>query len=86
MVPRGVSSPLKKKTPPHFELPPSTDYQRKLPPLPTPENLLGTLFHFYRVRNELQAFIFQIFQKIAGEKYIIFPERGSENYILFPEN
>ena len=26
------------------------------------------------------------FQKIVGEKYIIFPERGSENYVIFPEN
>ena len=27
-----------------------------------------------------------LFQKIIGEKYIIFPERESENYIIFPEN
>ena len=28
----------------------------------------------------------RLFQKIVGEKYIIFPERGSENYIIFQEN
>ena len=28
----------------------------------------------------------RLFQKIVGEKYILFPERGSENYIIFPEN
>ena len=28
----------------------------------------------------------RLFQKIVGEKYIIFPERVSENYIIFPEN
>ena len=28
----------------------------------------------------------RLFQKIVGEKYIIFLERGSENYIIFPEN
>ena len=28
----------------------------------------------------------RLFQKIVGEKKIIFPERGSENYIIFPEN
>ena len=27
-----------------------------------------------------------LFQKIIGEKYIIFWERGSENYIIFLEN
>ena len=27
-----------------------------------------------------------LFQKIIGEKYIIFRERGSENYIIFLEN
>ena len=26
----------------------------------------------------------RLFQKIVGEKYIIFPE-GSENYVIFPE-
>ena len=28
----------------------------------------------------------RLFQKIVGEKHIIFPERQSENYIIFPEN
>ena len=28
----------------------------------------------------------RLFQKIVGEKHIIFPEKGSENYIIFPEN
>ena len=28
----------------------------------------------------------RLFQKMVGEKYIIFPDRGSKNYIIFPEN